>query len=131
MSSLYYVEPDYWQPGYSVDDYVPGTVLAAGACTATGTVKSAGNYKIGQDGFVVLATGTVLAGGSYTQTFPGINLNSKSQAFAAGAVTVNSNGGRITAQSDVRMTGRPYWELTSPASGTWTQIVPQSEGAGK
>lgn len=129
MSSAYYVEPDYWQPGYSVDDYTPGTVLAAGLCTATSSVKAAGNRKAGGAGLTI-ATSTVLAGGNFIQTFPGINLNAKSNTFAAGAVTINSNGALVEAHSDCRMTGRPFWELTSPASGTWTTIVPQAEGSG-
>ena len=129
MSSAYYVEPDYWVPGYSVDDYTPGTVLAAGLCTATSSVKAAGNRTAGGAGLTI-ATGTVLAGGNFIQTFPGINLNAKSNTFAAGAVTINSNGALIEAHSDSRMTGRPFWENTQPASGTWTIIVPQAEGSG-
>lgn len=129
MSSAYYVEPDYWQPGYSVDDYTPGTVLAAGLCTATSSVKAAGNRKAGGAGLSI-TTSTVLAGGNFTQTFPGINLNAKSNTFAAGAVTINSNGALIVEHSDSRMTGRPFWENTQPASGTWTIIVPQAEGSG-
>ena len=131
MSSLYYVEPDYWVPGYSVDDYTPGTVLAAGASNAASVVQSAGNYKAGQGGFQIVGTASVFAGGSYTQTFPGINLNAKSNTFGAGAVTINSGGALIGAHSDVRMTGRPFWELTAPASGTWIEIVPQAEGTGE
>lgn len=127
----YYVEPDYWVPGYSVDDYTPGTVLASGASYAASVVKSAGNYKAGQGGLQIVGTASVFAGGSYTQTFPGINLNAKSNTFAAGAVTINSSGALIEADTDVRMTGRPFWELTTPASGTWTAIVPQAEGTGK
>lgn len=129
MSSAYYVEPDYWQPGYSVDDYTPGTVLAAGLCTATSSVKAAGNRAAG-GACLTIATGTVLAGGNFIQTFPGINLNAKSNTFAAGAVTINSNGALIEEHSDSRMTGRPFWENTQPASGTWTIIVPQAEGSG-
>lgn len=125
----YYVEPDYWSNGYAVGDSVPGTVLVAGVCTATSSVKVAGNRKAGGSG-LTLSTSTVLAGGNFIQTFPGINLNAKSNAFAAGAVTVNSNGALVEAHSDSRMTGRPFWELTSPASGTWTTIVPQAEGSG-
>ena len=131
MSSAYYVEPDYWVPGYSVDDYTPGLVLSSSVVTATATVKAAGNYTAGQGGIVIVGTATVMAGGSYTQTFPGINLNAKSNMFAAGAITSNSNGALSQTTSDVRMTGRPFWELTSPASGTWTTIVPQAEGTGK
>lgn len=131
MSGAYYVEPDYWAPGYSIDDYTPGLVLSSSVVTATSTIKAAGNYTAGQGGIVVLGTGTVYAGGSYTQTFPGINLNAKSNAFAAGAVTLNSNGALSITTSDVRMTGRPFWENTTPASGTWTTIVPQAEGTGK
>ena len=129
MSSGYYVEPDYWQPGYSVDDYTPGTVLASGLSTATATIKGAGAFTA--SGYSIsLASSTVLAGGNFIQTFPGINLNSKSATLAAGAVTINSTGALVEAHSDSRMTGRPFWELTSPASGTWTKIVPQAEGSG-
>ena len=131
MSGTYYVEPDYWAPGYSVDDYTPGLVLSSGVVTATSTVKAAGNYTAGQGGIVILGTGTVYAGGSYTQTFPGINLNAKSNTFVAASIISNSNGALSQTHSDVRMTGRPFWELTSPASGTWTTIVPQAEGTGK
>lgn len=131
MSSLYYVEPDYWQSGYSTDDYTPSIVLSAGVVTATSTVKAAGNYKAGQGGVVMLGTATIVAGGSDTQTFPGINLNAKSNTFVAASIISNSNGALSQAHSDVRMTGRPFWELTSPASGTWTAIVPQAEGTGK
>lgn len=127
----YYVEPDYWEYGYAVGDPSPGLILGSGVSSSTATPLIAGNYTVASHAERMAALSVVLAGGNLTQVFPGINLNSKSQAFAAGAVISNSNGGKITAQSDVRMKGRPYWELTSPASGTWTQIVPQSEGAGK
>lgn len=126
----YYVEPDYWVSGYAVGDSVPGTLLAAGLSSTTATIKSAGNLTASNNAARVLATATVLSGGNFTQTFPGINLNAKSNTFAAGAVTINSNGALIEAHSDCRMTGRPFWELTSPASGTWTTIVPQAEGSG-
>lgn len=127
----YYVEPDYWSAGYAEGDYSGGLVFASGASYAASVIKAAGNYKAGQGGVVMLGTATVVAGGSYTQTFPGLNMNAKSNTFAAGAVTINSNGALIEAQSDVRMTGRPFWELTAPASGTWTEIVPQAEGSGE
>ena len=126
----YYVEPDYWVSGYSVDDYTPGLVFASGASNAASLVYVNANYKAGQGGSLVLSTATVLAGGNFTQTFPGINLNAKSNTFAAGAVTINSTGALVDAHSDARMTGRPFWEMTTPASGTWTEIVPQAEGFG-
>lgn len=131
MSGTYYVEPDYWAPGYSVDDYTPGLVLSSGVVTATSTVKVAGSYTAGQGGICVVATGTILAGGNFIQTFPGINLNAKSNTLAAGAIISNSNGARSITISDVRMTGRPFWENTTSASGTWTIVVPQAEGTGK
>lgn len=131
MSSTYYVEPDYWVAGYSVDDYTPGLVFASGASYAASVIKSAGNYKAGQGGLQIVATATVLVGGSFTQTFPGINLNAKSNTFVAAAMTSNSNGALSQTHSDARMTGRPFWELTAPASGTWTIIVPQAEGTGE
>ena len=57
--------------------------------------------------------------------------NAKSNTFVAASIISNSNGALSQTHSDVRMTGRPFWELTSPASGTWTTIVPQAEGSGK
>ena len=124
----YYVEPDYWVAGYAEGDYVPGTVLVAGVCTATSSVKSAGILAAGGSGLTV-STSTVLAGGSFTQTFPGINLNAKSQAVGAGNY-ITKSGGLVSETANVRMTGRPYWEATQPASGTWVTIVPQAEGFG-
>jgi hypothetical protein len=126
----YYVEPDYWFSGYAVGDSVPGTVLASGLSVANGTILSAGNYIAASNSGLSIATSSVLTGGNFIQTFPGINLNAKSNTFAAGAVTINSNGALIEAHSDSRMTGRPFWENTQPASGTWTIIVPQAEGSG-
>lgn len=125
----YYVEPDYWVSGYAVGDSAPSTILAAGLISATATIKSSGSYTSASNASRVIATSTVLVGGSFTQTFPGINLNSKSQTFVAGNITTSS-GSLVSETSDVRMTGRPFWELTSPAAGTWTLIVPQSEGSG-
>lgn len=127
----YYVEPDYWFAGYAVGDSTGGLVYGAGAVNAVGTPVIAGNYTVGQDAFLIVGTATVLAGGNFTQILPGINLNSKSNMFAAGAATLNSNGAIVKAQSDARMTGRPFWELTTPASGTWVTIVPQAEGTGE
>ena len=127
----YYVEPDYWVAGYAEGDSTGGLVYGSGAVNAVATPVIAANYTISSNGFSVSSTGLVLCGGSFVQTFPGINLNSKSETFAAGAATINSNGARIIAQSDARMTGRPFWELTTPASGTWTTIVPQAEGTGE
>jgi hypothetical protein len=71
-----------------------------------------------------------LAGGNFTQTFPGINLNGKSNTLAAAAITSNSNGALVEAHSESRMTGRPFWEVTAPASGTWIKVNPQAEGFG-
>lgn len=125
----YYVEPDYWSAGYAEGDYSGGLVFASGASYAASVVKSAGNYRVGGAG-LVFTTSSIVAGPNFVQTFPGINLNAKSNSFAAGAVTINSTSGLITAQSDVRMTGRPFWENTQAASGTWTAIAPQAEGFG-
>lgn len=124
----YYVEPDYWIAGYADGDYVPGTVLVAGLCSATATIKAAAIYKPSSGG-LSLTTSAVLAGGNFTQAFPGINLNSKSQVACAGNITT-TNSGLVQAQSDVRMSGRPFWEMTSPASGTWVKVAPQAEGFG-
>lgn len=127
----YYVEPDYWVAGYAVGDSTGGLVFGSALSSATATPQVAGNYIINQTSFLSIATSAVFAGGNFTQVFPGINLNAKSNAFAAGAVTLNSNGALSITTSDVRMTGRPFWENTTPASGTWTTIVPQAEGTGK
>lgn len=127
----YYVEPDYWFTGYAEGDPTGGFVFGSAASQATGLMLSAANVTYGDFGGLVLSSSTALCGGSLTQIFPGINLNSKSQSFAAGALTSNSNGGLSVARSESRMTGRPFWEITSPASGTWTAIVPQAEGTGK
>lgn len=127
----YYVEPDYWVAGYAAGDSTGTLVFSSSVISSTGTVLSASNYISANQGIKAQAVGSVIAAGNFTQTFPGINLNAKSNAFAAGAITFNSNGALSTTTSDVRMTGRPFWENTTPASGTWTTIVPQAEGTGK
>lgn len=129
--SVYYVEPDYWVAGYTVDDGTGTLVFSSGVITAASATKAGGNYTVGQSGLKITATSTVLIGPSFTQAFPGINLNAKSNTFVAGNIISKSNGGLSLATSDVRMTGRPYWETTSPASGTWTIVVPQAEGTGE
>lgn len=129
--SVYYVEPDYWVSGYTVDDGTGSLVFSSSVISATATVQAGANYTVAQTGVKITATATVVIGPSFIQTLPGINLNAKSNALAVGNITSKSNGGLSLTTSDVRMTGRPFWELTSPASGTWTTIVPQAEGTGK
>lgn len=76
------------------------------------------------------ATSTVIAASTQKIVFPGINFNAKSTVLSAGSYSIIV-GGKIESTSRMIGYGRPYWEVTSPASGTWTIIVPQAEGTGK
>jgi len=126
----YYVEPDYWVAGYAVGDSAGGLVFASGLSSTTATILNASNVKI--ESFVALsnAVGTVKSGGALTQFFPGVNLNIKSSTIAA-SVYRTKGGAIISAQSDTKSGGRIFWEMTGPASGTWTTIDPQAEGSGQ
>lgn len=125
----YYVEPDYWFSGYAEGDSTGTIVFSAALSTATGTAKSAGSYKVGSHAELIQSTSSVLAASALIQKFPGINLNSKSATLAAASVR-SSNGAFIVETSNVRASGRIFWEMTTPATGTWTTIVPQAEGSG-
>lgn len=131
MSGAYYVEPDYWTSGYAEGDLSEtGLIFGAGAVSATGSALTAGNYKAGSTIQIVSAVGSFKASGSFIQTLPGINLNAKSTTVAGGNYRA-SNAALIKAQSEVSSGSRIFWELTTPASGTWTPIVPQAEGSGE
>lgn len=129
--TTYYVEPDYWEFGYAVGDYSGTFVFGSARSSAQSTLKSAGNYTVTSHRERATATSSMLAGPILITVYPGVNLNSKSAAVVAGATTINSNAGLIEARSTSLMTGRVFWENTSPASGSWTLVVPQAEGTGK
>lgn len=125
----YYVEPDYWVAGYAEGDSTGALVYGYGMVSATGSTLSGANYSA-KPGTQVAAMSSVLAAGSFLQIYPGISLNSKSGTLAAGNIHA-ANSGLIQAQSVTKASGRIFWEMTSPASATWTTIVPQAEGTGE
>jgi len=97
--------------------------------SAVSSVKAGANIvKVGSG--KVQSTTVVLAACSLQRTYPGVNLNSKSQMAAT--ANVNAKGAALSENfSSVKAGSRIFWENTSPASGTWTLIVPQAEGTGK
>lgn len=96
---------------------------------ATTTLASILNFK--RTSATVSALSRAVTTVNYISQYPGgINLNSKSQTLAAVTVRAVASG-KTEAQASVKAASRIFWENTSPASGTWTTIVPQAEGTGK
>lgn len=125
-----YVEPSYWVYGYAEGDRPNDFTYGFAAAYATGTTKSAGNYKTASHREIASAKATVLAAPILISVYPGVNLNAKSSVIAA-SVYRTKGSGLVTAQSSTKVGGRIFWENTQPASGAWTVIVPQAEGTGK
>ena len=126
-----YVEPDYWEYEYAVGDTSTPFVFGGMFSLAQAEQDSGGNYIASGHRGLLTANASLIVAPIFFSVYPGVDLNTISQAFASGSVTSASNGAIAKAHSDSRMTGRPFWELTAPASGTWTRIVPQAEGSGE
>jgi len=126
----YYVEPDYWVAGYAVGDSTGTLIYGSGASSATGVALSGANYTAASLRGISTGYGTVVAAGDLIAIFPGIGLNAKSSMAGAGGIRTSSSS-LIEAESSVKAGGRIFWEMTAPASGTWTAIVPQAEGSGE
>lgn len=168
MTYSYYVEPDYWDSGYTEDITVnfiysaaqssaTASILSAGtyiklsgaAAQASASFKVAGNY-VRIEGALASATASTKAAGQnllittslvsattwargaveLTRIYPGVNLNAKSSALAAIGVTRKTSA-TAEAFSSTKAGARIFWEQTTPSSGVWTVIVPQSAGSGE
>lgn len=126
----YYVEPDYWVAGYAEGDATGTFIYGSGTSIANGEVLTAGNYRASSFRAMTMAQSSVLVAGDYIAIFPGVNLNSVSGMFVGPNITA-SNVAQSTTQSSTQASGRIFWEITAPVSGTWTEIVPQAEGTGE
>lgn len=126
----YYVEPDYWVAGYAEGDATGTFIYGSGATSATGLALAGGNYTAAHLRGIAMEQSSVVAAGDLIAVFPGVTIYGNGQMLNAGGIRTAS-AARITALSDTKASGRIFWEMTTPASANWVEVIPQAEGSGE